>query len=606
MTDPASPAAGTALIDPWAGDRPQQPAGALAAFADLGVLASADCHLATRLAALDGNVSNEALLGAAMAIRAVRLGHTCMRISAAADRATGDDGTDPAALPWPDPKRWRAQLAASALCDEGGPLVLEDDLLYLRRYWLEERQIAATLHARLGASGPAHDPACLEPGLAALFGAERRQRDAAQAALTRRLTVIAGGPGTGKTTTIARTVALAYQLAYEAAGQAPHVAMAAPTGKAAARLTEAIGDELEHLVDIDPDPRARVEALQASTLHRLLGWDPDSNSRHRYHRHNRLPHDLVIVDETSMVSLTLMDRLLDALRPDAQLVLVGDPGQLASVDAGTVLADLVHAAQFPTSPLRPALVVLTDPHRYRGGIAELAAAIDRGDPDQVIDALRDHPDDVTWVDADPADRGVTLDVIRTPAVAAAHATRTAAQEGDVAGALQALAGFRLLVAHRRGPYGVTGWNRTVEQWAIPTADRDEDFYFGRPVLVGANDATLGIYNGDIGVVVQHEDHRTVAFGRAAGPLEITPGRLPDLQTVYTMTIHKSQGSQFHTVGVLLPDPRSRILTRELFYTAVTRAQERLIVVGPEQTIRDAVGRPIDRASGLADRMSATR
>ena len=345
-----------------------------------------------------------------------------------------------------------------------------------------------------------------------------------------------------------------------------------------------------------------ITGIQASTLHRLLGWRPGSASRFRHDRTNRLPHDLVVVDETSMVSLTLMARLLEALRPDARLVLVGDPGQLASVEAGTVLGDLVQAAVPAEAPLHPVTVTLTDEHRFERDIAVLAGAIHRGDADAVVEALRANPGDIRWIEADPAAPDTDLAPVRAEAIETADAARTAANAGDARKALDELGRFRLLLAHRRGAHGVSHWNREVERWTTPARDRDDEWYVGRPVLVTANDASLGIFNGDLGVVVQRADHRAVTFDRHPTPLEITPSRLGDVQTVHAMTIHKSQGSQFGTVAILLPDQRSRILTRELLYTGITRARRKIILVGDEATVRAAVQRPIDRASGLAHRL----
>ena len=273
-----------------------------------------------------------------------------------------------------------------------------------------------------------------------------RQRDAAEVAVRHRLAILAGGPGTGKTTTVARVVALHVEQALAAGRPVPHIGLAAPTGKAAARLTEAIDEELARMHDaLDAPVRDAVAGLPASTLHRLLGWRPDSSSRFRHDRTNRLPHDLVVVDETSMVSLTMTARLLEALRPDARLVLVGDPGQLASVDAGTVLGDLVLAAAPADAPLHPVTVTLTDAHRYRGGIAAVAEGIHDGDADRVVEALRSHPEDVVWIESDPAAAGTDLTLVRETAMSTAAAVRTAADAGDAAAALEALAAFRILL-----------------------------------------------------------------------------------------------------------------------------------------------------------------
>jgi exodeoxyribonuclease V alpha subunit len=382
-------------------------------------------------------------------------------------------------------------------------------------------------------------------------------------------------------------------------GGAPLIALAAPTGKAAARLAEAVHAEAEAL-DVDDGVRERLLALDASTLHRLLGWQPGTHSRFRHDRANRLPHDVVIVDETSMVSLSLMARLVEAVRPDARLILVGDPGQLTSIEAGAVLGDIVGPGE--SAPDR-GIVVLDRVHRYGGAIATVAEAIRRGDADAVLDALRA----VTWIDTDVAGEAA-LAPVRERVVAAARRIRAAALEGDGAGAIDALGAFRVLCAHRRGPFGVGAWTARIEGWlahAIPGFGALGDWYPGRPLLVTENDYGLRLYNGDTGAVVARPDGTvTAAFERHGDVAEISPSRLAAVETVYAMTVHKSQGSQFDTAAVVLPEPDSPLLTRELLYTAVTRAREELIVAGSEAAIRAAVARPVARASGLGRRLWA--
>ena len=277
---------------------------------------------------------------------------------------------------------------------ESRPLRLVGTSLYLDRYWREERQVAADLRAFGGA--PPVDEAALADGLARLFAAPpalaaatRPRARGAAPPRTRprvraaRFAVVAGGPGTGKTTTVARIVALLAEQAEAAGAPAPLVALAAPTGKAAARLEEAVHAEAATL-DVALGVRDALLALDASTLHRLLGWRPDSHSRFRHNRGNRLPHDVVIVDETSMVSLSLMARLVEAVRPEARLVLVGDPGQLTSIEAGAVLGDIVRAGG-------EGVVVLEHVYRYGAGIDALADAVRNGDGDAVIAALTAGP-----------------------------------------------------------------------------------------------------------------------------------------------------------------------------------------------------------------------
>jgi exodeoxyribonuclease V alpha subunit len=298
---------------------------------------------------------------------------------------------------------------------------------------------------------------------------------------------------------------------------------------------------------------------------------------------------VIVVDETSMVSLTMMARLLEAVRPDARLILVGDPDQLASVEAGAVLADLVDGLG------EAKIAALKTSHRFGKSIGELASAIRVGDADRAIEVLRAGDEHIEWIDAeDPRDK------LRNVLVRHAVALRTAAILGDDRAALKVLDEHRLLCAHRRGPFGVTHWNRQVERWLTEeTGDPIwSSWYAGRPVLVTANDYGLGLYNGDTGVTVVRDD----ALRAVIGDKMFATSRLADVETMHAMTIHKSQGSQSEEVTVLLPQEDSRLLTRELFYTAVTRAKERVRVVGSEAALRTAIERRAVRASGLAQRL----
>jgi exodeoxyribonuclease V alpha subunit len=356
---------------------------------------------------------------------------------------------------------------------------------------------------------------------------------------------------------------------------------------------------------VDAAIRGRLLALGATTLHRLLGWRPDSHSRFRHHRASRLPHDVVIVDETSMVSLSLMARLAEAVRPDARLVLVGDPGQLTSIEAGAVLGDIVGPAGAAEAD---GIVVLDRVHRYGAAIARVADAIRAGDPDATLDALDAGGDAVTWIRQDVADPDApdALAPVRDAAVAAGRAVVAAARAGDAATAIDALGGFRVLCAHRRGAHGVAQWTVQLERWLAAALDdfgAEGRWYTGRPLLVTENDHGLRLYNGDTGVVVAGPAGRTTAaFERRGEVITVSPSRLAAVDTAHAMTIHKSQGSQVDTAAVLLPAPTSRILTRELLYTAVTRARTRLILAGTAETIAAAVQRPVTRASGLRERL----
>lgn len=619
----------TVLADPYDARFALRASGVLAGFNAAGVLTAADVHVAQTLGRLCDEQDERVLLAAALAVRAVRMGSVCLDLPGA--RASVGDVEDPVdldALPWPETAAWMAAVEASPVVAVGAdgpadrPVRLVDGLLYLDRYWREERLVAVELESRAARPASALDRARLVQALDRYFGGEApdHQRLAVAAAATGWVTVVAGGPGTGKTTTVARLLAV-----LDAALESPpRVALAAPTGKAAARLQEAVGDELAAL-------RARGHPVPASpgasTLHRLLGWRPDSHSRFRHHAGNHLPYDVVVVDETSMVSLTLMSRLLEAVRPDARLVLVGDPDQLASVEAGAVLGDLVHRMERPTADAREALlddlvpgdmeppdeartelrndvVRLRRVYRYRGAIAALAEAVRRGDPDAVMAVLREDDPAVQLVEpvAVEARTPVGLESLRRDVVDAGRRMVTAAREGDDREALAALERHRLLCAHRHGPYGVARWAADVERWLAATIDgyaTDGEWYIGRPLIVTANDYELGLYNGDTGVVVDHPGTGPVAvFARGPEVVEVAPSRLGAVQTVHALTVHRAQGSQFARVTVLLPPPDSHLLTRELLYTAVTRARELVRVVGSEASVRAAVVRPVVRASGL--------
>jgi exodeoxyribonuclease V alpha subunit len=491
-------------------------------------------------------------------------------------------------------------------------------------------QVADDLLARSAGEAPPVDDRWLAEQLASLVGAEpgaevddARQRLACATAVLRRLSVIAGGPGTGKTTTVARVAALLVTQAHARGQRPPLIALAAPTGKAAVRLEQAVHDAARSLPLDDAARRALLE-LKGSTLHRLLGRRPGSVSRFRHDRHHRLPHDVVVVDETSMVSLSLMARLTEAVRPQARLVLVGDPDQLASIEAGAVLGDIVGPAAdglvMGSRPARPTaqsgaptsiaggIVILDRGFRFGTGIAALAEAVRRGDSDAVLARLRDGSDDVQWLSFEAAAdaQADALEPIRAVAAQSASEVIAAARAGQADQALDALGRFRLLCGHRRGPHGVSGWTARVESWlagALVACDTDDPWYPGRPLLVTENDYELGLYNGDTGVIVAREHGRVgAAFARRGEIVEHIPTRLGAVQTLYAMTIHKSQGSQFDVAAVLLPGPDSRILSRELLYTAITRARHRLLLAGSEAAIRVAVERPVARASGLGERL----
>ena len=409
-------------------------------------------------------------------------------------------------------------------------------------------------------------------------------------------------------------------------------------------------------LEVDESVRQHLSDLSGTTLHRLLGRDPQSSTRFRHNRLDPLPHDVVIVDETSMVSLSMMARLVEAVRADARLIFLGDPEQLASVEAGAVLGDVVGPATLGLRMTRAARVRAGRPfrrsrsrrpihrnskvvHPRRSGTGSSCCAactasgrrshgspnsVKMGDATAAFEVLRGDGAEVSWIVADaedgrhPEHEGIRtsgarslqdtseIGPVRDAAVEAGRRVLRSARISDAVDAISALNSFRLLCAHRRGPAGALTWASHIERWMATGIEGffpESDWYVGRPLLVTSNDYGLGLYNGDTGVVVDDEDGRRVAaFEQGGQVLTVSPSRLEAVETLYAMTVHKSQGSQFDTVALLLPGPDSPILTRELLYTAVTRAIRRVIVVGSEESVRSAVERPIARSSGLRRRL----
>lgn len=624
-----------------------------------GVLSPLDEQFALTLARLAGERDPSVVLAAALASRQVGLGHTCLDLRRlTAERTLGTESSETATdVRWPELERWYAALRASKLVgtpdapDEATPLVLDaHGRLYLRRYWSHEQRLATAIRARAGdddtQSGGARDDE-LEAALDRLFppaapaeappppssarpraGRDDRQlalqldvpssnaqpaasigrgddaqREAARTAATRRLCVISGGPGTGKTSTVVKILALLAEQRLRAGEPPPRALLLAPTGKAAMRLTESIRDAKAKL-DCDENVRAAIPEA-SSTIHRALGVIEGSTTRFRHHRDNPLPADVVLVDEASMVDLALMARLVDAVPDEARLILLGDKDQLASVEAGAVLGELC-AEPRDDGPLGRCIVHLTRSWRYRpgSGIEALARAINAGDAARALAIVADpaHPD-VTRVDPardqalSPALEGQVMEGFAPYFEASSPSER-----------LRALERFRVLCAHRRGPHGVETANAEIEL-ALSAAGRIERgggaTYTGRPIIVTRNDYQLELFNGDVGTIVESDGRKLAFFLAADGePRLLSPARLPPHETVFAMTVHKSQGSEFDRVAVLLGDRPSPLLTRELLYTAVTRARQSVVLHATEEVIAAAVARPTDRASGLRDALRA--
>lgn len=588
-----------------------------------------DLELARALSRLGGETRSAVLQAIGFVSERTREGHVCVGLDALAERASASSSgaTDSETL--------RALLASSTLVGSDAPdappapLVLSQDRLYLTRFFQHECRVQERLSqlADPATSAPAarEAAACLRRW----FGSEQPPSQSAVAAATlaeRRLVILTGGPGTGKTTTIARVLAFFADLCQRGQRPAPRTLLLAPTGKAAARMGEAVAALSEELRQIDPV--LGTLPTEALTIHRALG--PTASPARFVHGVDRpLLADLVVVDEASMVDIALMRRLLDALSPDARLLLVGDEHQLSSVEAGAVLADacagasyqgwsaehrarveqrfecvLPGTAQPARSQLSDCVVHLVRSFRFNPdrGVGRLARATLEGDADSALAVLSDpdHPE------ASLQSGGVQTASFENMIVSGFE---TFCRADPPEARLSALSRFRVLCAHRRGPLGVDAVNRHIEtvlqkRGLLPSAaGRTQQYYVGRPLLITKNDAATRLFNGDIGVVVQGVAGVSVAFASETGLRMIPPARLPAHESVFAMSIHKSQGSEVDSALVVLPDADSPLCTRELLYTAVTRVRDQVVLFGSAAAVRAGIERRVARASGLVARLA---
>lgn len=558
---------------------------------EAGVLDAAEVHIASSLASRVGESRPHVVLALALAVAAPRSGHVALdpehaRESAMreAERVDDDARATVAALAWPvETAAWLREVQDSPLTPD--VLRVEHGLIYLRRFHDLEISVADRLIAL--ASEPTSAPEAIDD-LSERMHLDDGQRQAVRTCLASRLGVLVGGPGTGKT----RTVATILAALLRDDGATPRIALAAPTGKAAARMGESIANAAALLEESDPDLADSMRQIRPSTVHRLLGVRRGS-AAFRHNASDPLHHDVVIIDEASMMSLPLSASLLEALSASTRLILVGDPDQLASVEAGSVLADLVAAR----GPISSCVAELTANHRFGAGsaIGELAAAVRRGDVEGTRRALD------TGGGASLHSSGSTARSIVEPV---ALAMRQAALAGDQTLAAEQLDSVRVLCAHRRGPAGVARWNSLVESWlgdVRPFSD-----YAGRPVMVTVNDAPRRLFNGDIGVVVEQPETGAleVVIPDGESIRHVPRVHLGRVETVHALTIHKSQGSEFDRVVVVLPSADSLLATRELLYTAITRARSSVTLIGSLDAVLAAVSRPTRRASGLRARLDA--
>lgn len=543
------------------------------------------------------------------------------------------------------------------------PLVLSGKRLYLRRYWTYERRIDSALRQRLIVHEPTPDD--LPERLGGLFGQASSsaqidwQKLACALATRGAFSIVTGGPGTGKTTTVVRLLALLQAPAVEA-GKPLRIRLAAPTGKAAARLTESISQQVRTL-QVAESVRDKIPS-DVTTVHRLLGSRP--GTRHfRHHAGNRLPLDVLVVDEASMIDLEMMANLLDALPTHARLVLLGDKDQLASVEAGAVLGDLCRDAEAgwyspqtrdwleavsgeelgssglqedtnASHPLAQQVVMLRHSRRFGegSGIGQLARWVNQQQADEArkLLAARSHADLYSLALKGEQDRALErllleghgegpqgyrhyLSLLRNLRPSFDSPPDDPCWVDWARNVLQAFDAFQLLCAVRKGPWGVEGLNQRITGALLKARliDSDQQWYEGRPVLMTRNDYGLGLMNGDIGIALKLPERDGLEVGRQVlrvafarndgqgGVRFVLPSRLNDVETVYAMTVHKSQGSEFAHTALILPDALNPVLTKELIYTGITRAKNWFSLIEPRTGIfEEAVRRKVKRLSGL--------
>ena len=582
-------------------------------------------HLDVQFAMMVAGEEPAVMLAAAILSKDAGEGHVCLPLS----RLAVDEKMPPALQSCfallGEAVDWQAILLRSpavSATDTGTPLILTGERLYLNRLWRNELTVAR-FFSETNAPLPC-DEAQLRQVLDTLFTSDDAtdwQKVAAAVALTRRISVISGGPGTGKTTTVAKLLAALIQLSGE---QKCRIRLAAPTGKAAARLTESLGGALQKL----PLTGEQLALLpnEASTLHRLLGAQPGSQ-RLRYHAGNPLHLDVLVVDEASMIDLTMMSRLIDALPPHARVIFLGDRDQLASVEAGAVLGDICTYASLGytaeraeelarltgcslaaeqhsiAGALRDSLCLLQKSYRFGSdsGIGQLASAVNRGDRHTSCAVF-----DGTFTDIEKKSlqSGEEYQAMLDDALLGyQHFLTGVQQQRPPEQVIAAFGEYQLLCALREGPFGVSGLNDRLEQLLAQKRKINRTlhsrWYEGRPVMISRNDSALGLFNGDIGIALDRGQGLRVWFQMPDGSVKsFQPSRLPEHETAWAMTVHKSQGSEFNHAALILPTQLSPVVTRELIYTAITRARQRLSLYTDERVLMQAIATRTERRSGL--------
>ena len=559
-----------------------------------GVLSVLDLHLAKFLHRLAQPAHDYILLSVAMTSHAVAQGHICLDLAIYDNQSFpqfSQDCSTPIACP--DLNTWIRELRATSIVGHPGefkPLILHDNHLYFYRYWQYEQHLAQYIRQHLH-NATTVDLAQLRAGLQRLFAtSDELQRLAARRAVEQNFCIISGGPGTGKTSTVVKILALLLE-------QNPklRIAVAAPTGKAAARLQEVI-TQYKQSLDCDPAIKHAIPQ-QSYTIHRLLGaYD---SVHFKFNQNNQLPYDVIVVDEASMIDLALMTKLAAAIPVTARWILLGDKDQLASVEAGSVLGDICAPAD-EDSVLQQHIVLLKKSYRFQkdSGIGQLAFAVKEGDSKQAIQLIhRKQYADIVWheLDAVETQQKKLLNQILQQ-LEPYFSSKEPEQLLEIFGQ------FRVLCAMRQGFYGVERVNRLIEQELSVNKKITLGYrwYHRCPVMITRNDYSLKLFNGDIGIILWNKNKELMTYfpDGQGGVREFAPQRLPEHETVYAMTIHKSQGSEFDNVLMLLPNQLSALLTRELIYTGLTRAKRKIDIWANTEVFEQAIRRKIYRHSGL--------
>lgn len=595
-----------------------------------GLIRHIDYYFSRYLYEMDGREDETLALLAALSSAAVGEGHVCLQLSAVAGSSLGNIDGSGWQLRIPSFEYLVESLTASRVVgdvDAQAPLILDSsERLYLGRYWCFEQQVATALRTRARMFPiKIHEQEHLAASLQQLFpsstGETNWQRVAAAVSLSRRFSVISGGPGTGKTHTVTAILALALE---QAQGKRLNVALAAPTGKAAARLSESIR-LAKPALHCEEELKAQIPE-QAQTIHRLIGIRP-GKAQPRHHADNPLHLDLLVVDEASMIDLPLMARLLQALPEDTRLLLLGDKDQLASVEAGSVFADITGATpgesysemlmdQLNALDAKPETLLMSEHEGVRDSVALLRKSY-RFDSDAGIGALAraiNCGDVVSAKTVLEQQAGVS---IHSPTSAERNSVLTHQVADSYAqclsqiGPREAMAQFdtfRVLCALRGGPAGVEHVNGAVEQnlRSRGLITTQKEHYKGRPIMVSRNDYNLGLFNGDIGILWPDDEVSGELRAWFLMPdntmKRVLPSRLPEHETAYAMTVHKSQGSEFEKLLLILPDEYNELLTRELLYTAVTRARKEVEIWASTEIVERSIKTKLKRASGLADKL----